>query len=256
MSNAWRKLIVPIARSPEVRGFARSYAIGSEQTKNGASGTREDRILAHAGLAKRMALRMAGRLPASVDLDDLIGAGLLGLMDAVDRFEEERAIPFEAYARTRIQGAILDALRAEDHLSRRDRRRGREADKAEEKLRAQLRREPTADEIRKARKGVQQTLPHGLAFVSFDEETSDAGILTDEDADDAFSKVAQSETSAALKAAIERLDERDRLILSLYYEQELTYREIGAILGVTESRICQLLRAGHSKLREMLEDHG
>ena len=197
---------------------------------------------------------MAGRLPPSVDLDDLIGAGLLGLMDAVDRFEEERAIPFEAYARTRIQGAILDALRAEDHLSRRDRRRGREADKAEEKLRAKLRREPTHEELRKARKGVEQTLPHGLAFVAFDEEAT-GPALGDEEASNAFDRIAAAETSQALKAAVGTLEERDRLILSLYYEQELTYREIGSILGVTESRICQLLRAAHGKLQEKLQDH-
>src|SRR5919201_7104271 len=136
-----------------------SYAIGTSDSKmNGACGTREQRILAHAGLAKRMALRMAGRPPASVDLDDLIGAGLLGLLDAVDRFEEERAIPFEAYARTRIQGAILDALRAEDHLSRRDRRRGREADRAEDRLRMKIGRELTADEAHRARRGVARTL--------------------------------------------------------------------------------------------------
>ena len=78
---------------------------------------REALIRAHTGLARSLALRLAGRVPASVDLDDLVGAGLLGLLDAVDRFDESRAIPFEAYARTRIQGAILDALRAEDHLS-------------------------------------------------------------------------------------------------------------------------------------------
>jgi RNA polymerase sigma factor for flagellar operon FliA len=230
-----------------------SYALAAEPRTASPRATREERILAHAGLAKRMALRMAGRLPASVDLDDLIGAGLLGLMDAVDRFEEERAIPFEAYARTRIQGAILDALRAEDHLSRRDRRRGREADKAEEKLRASLKREPTADEIRKARKNVPATLPHGLAFVSYDEESADAAIAEDEERTDPFTAVAASQSSAALHAAVESLEERERLILSLYYEQELTYREIGAILGVTESRICQLLRAAHGKLRVTLE---
>src|SRR4051794_14466838 len=76
-------------------------------------------IRAHIGLARSLALRLAGKVPASVDLDDLIGAGVLGLIDAVDRFDPSRAIPFEAYARTRIQGAILDAMRAEDHLSRR-----------------------------------------------------------------------------------------------------------------------------------------
>ncbi len=230
-----------------------SYALGNEARPVTSGSTREERILAHAGLAKRMALRMAGRLPASVDLDDLIGAGLLGLMDAVDRFEEERAIPFEAYARTRIQGAILDALRAEDHLSRRDRRRGREADKAEEKLRASLKREPTGDEIRKVRKNVPPTLPHGLAFISFDEESGESAFTADEEHEGPFARVSASESSVALRAAVESLDERDRLILSLYYEQELTYREIGAILGVTESRICQLLRSAHGKLKVTLE---
>src|SRR5207302_7764909 len=128
---------------------------------------RDALIRAHIALARNLALRLASRVPPSVDLDDLIGAGMLGLIDAVDRFDASRAIPFEAYARTRIQGAILDALRAEDHLSRRDRRRGREADKAEEKLRAKLRREPTEAELRNVRRGAPQTLSHGMAFVAF-----------------------------------------------------------------------------------------
>src|SRR5438132_6946889 len=175
------------------------------QQVNGAQG-RDALIRAHIGLARSLALRMAGRVPASVDLDDLVSAGLLGLLDAADRFEEDRAIPFEAYARTRIQGAILDALRAEDHLSRRDRRRGREADKAEEKLRAKLRREPTEDELRKARRGVAPTLSHGLAFVAFDEETTGAAALADLEPADAFERLAAAETNQALRAAIETLE--------------------------------------------------
>src|SRR5207253_9286940 len=126
-------------------------------------------ILAHTSLAKCLALRLAGRLPASVQLDDLIGAGMLGLMDAVDRFDESRCIPFEAYARTRIQGAILDALRAEDHLSRRERRRGREADRAEDRLRMKLGRELSTDESHKVRRGVPRTLAHAQAFVLVDD---------------------------------------------------------------------------------------
>ena len=212
---------------------------------------REQRILAHHGLARQMALRMAGRVPACVDLDDLIGAGMLGLLDAVDRFEEQRGIPFEAYARMRIQGAILDALRAEDHLSRRDRRAGREADLAEDKLRRRLKREPDVDESHKARGGVPRTLAHGMAFISI-EDASDA-VLADRAHADAFAALAKSQSHCQLRLAVAELEKRDRVILSLYYEQELTYREIGGILGVTESRICQLLRIAHGRLKIRLE---
>jgi RNA polymerase sigma factor for flagellar operon FliA len=217
-----------------------------------ANASREERIVAHHGLARQMALRMAGRLPSCVELDDLIGAGMLGLVDAVDRFDERREIPFEAYARTRIQGAILDALRAEDHLSRRDRRKGREADRAEDKLRSRLKREPTLDEVHKARRGVPRTLPHAMAFVSID--NADDALLVERSPADAFSALATVQSHGQLRAAVAELGERDRTILSLYYEQELTYREIGGMLGVTESRICQLLRSAHTRLKVRLEN--
>src|SRR5438105_14503878 len=95
---------------------------------------RDSLIRAHTGLARNLALRLAGRVPSCVDLDDLIGAGVLGLIDAVDRFDASRAIPFEANARTRIQGAILDALRADDPPSRRARRRSHGADRAQDNV--------------------------------------------------------------------------------------------------------------------------
>src|SRR3989442_15533303 len=139
---------------------------------------RDALIRTHTGLARNLALRLAGRVPSCVDLDDLIGAGVLGLIDAVDRFDASRAIPFEAYARTRIQGAILDALRAEDHLSRRDRRRGREADRAEDWLRVKLGRELSADESHKVRRGGPRTLPYAQAFVPV--EDADDGSLSAE----------------------------------------------------------------------------
>jgi RNA polymerase sigma factor for flagellar operon FliA len=208
---------------------------------------RQALILAHTGLAKSLALRFAGRLPACVELDDLIGAGMLGLMDAVDRFDETRSIPFEAYARTRIQGAILDALRAEDHLSRRDRRRGREADHAEEKLRARLGRELTPDEVHCARGGVERTLPHAQAFVALDEADGGGEEV------DAFARLSSAQDLARLRAAVAGLSPRDQTVLSLYYEEELTYREIGQVLSVTESRICQILRGLQKKLRAELE---
>jgi RNA polymerase sigma factor FliA len=211
---------------------------------------RDALIRAHTGLARNLALRLAGRVPASVDLDDLASAGVVGLIDAVDRFDPSRAIPFEAYARTRIQGAILDALRAEDHLSRRDRRRTREADRAEDKLRMKLMRELTPDESERARRGTPRALPHAQAFVQV--EDADDGSLGEEES--AFERVAAMQDHARVRDRVAQLPERARTVLSLYYEEELTYGEIGEVLGVSESRICQILRGIQRDLREQLEE--
>ena len=225
----------------------RAATVGNEAMQ---AQERDALIRAHTGLARNLALRLAGRVPSSVDIDDLIGAGLLGLIDAVDRFDASRSIPFEAYARTRIQGAILDALRAEDHLSRRDRRRTREADRAEDKLRMKLGRELSTEESHKARRGVARTLPYAQTFVQI--EDADDGSLADEES--AFSSVAARQDYARVRALVGKLPERERTILALYYEEELTYREIGEVLGVTESRICQILRGVQRNLREQLQE--
>ena len=209
---------------------------------------RQQRILAHTALAKGIALRLASRVPKSVEIDDLIAAGMLGLIDAADRWDESRGIPFEAYSRRRIQGAILDALRAEDHLTRRERRSGREADRAEETLRKKLKRELTVEETVKARRGVPRTLPWSQTFVQV--EDADDGSL--DTSMDAFAQLSSAEDKARLRDAIASLPDREQKILALYYEEELTYREIGVILGVTESRICQILRAVQRKLKEQL----
>jgi RNA polymerase sigma factor for flagellar operon FliA len=218
------------------------------QTPSAPYDLRRERILAHTALAKGIARRLAGRVPKSVEIDDLVAAGMLGLIEAADRWDESRGIPFEAYSRRRIQGSILDALRAEDHLTRRERRSGREADRAEETLRKKLKRELTVEETEKVRRGVPRTLPWSQTFVPV--EDADDGSL---DASmDAFAQLSSAEDKAQLRDAIASLPDREQKILALYYEEELTYREIGSVFGVTESRICQILRAVQRKLRDLL----
>src|SRR5205823_13396327 len=146
--------------------------------------------------------------------------------------------------------AILDALRAEDHLSRRERRNTREADRAEDKLRMKLGRELSADESHRARGGVPRTLPHSQAFVQLDDAGD--GILVDEVT--AFARIAALQDHARVRDLVAQLPDRERVILSLYYEEELTYREIGQVMGVSESRICQILRGIHVALRQRLQE--
>jgi RNA polymerase sigma factor FliA len=214
-----------------------------------AQDLRRERILAHTSLAKGIALRLASRVPRSIDIDDLIAAGIVGLIDAADRYDEARGIPFEAYSRRRIEGAILDVLRAEDHLTRRERRAGREADRSEERMRMKLKRELSADEAHRARQGVPRTLPHSQTFVPVADV--DEGALGDSSVD-AFAQLSTAQDVASLRDAIATLAKREQQILALYYEEELTYREIGSLLGVSESRICQILRGVQRKLRERL----
>lgn len=243
----------PLGAGARAAGIAvallRAVTSSTNQTPAASFSLRDRRVAEHLPLARRLALRLSTKVPSTVDVDDLISAGTEGLLDAASKYNATRGVPFEAYARTRINGAMVDMLRADDHATRSERRRERAAGAAERSMRRELGRELTSEEQSGLRGGTAPALARARAFVTLD----DCGdVLEQTVAIDAFEALSRSQTRARLVEAIRSLAEREQTILSLYYQEELTYREIGAALGVTESRVCQVLRSIHATLRERL----
>lgn len=211
---------------------------------------RERLIVEHYEMARRIAVRVARRAPRNVREDDLVGAALVGLTEASDRFDAGRGEPFVAFAEKRIRGAVLDELRRGDPLSRRDRWAARRVGAMQRQLEQAYGR-PAEDEEVAAALGVTiekyrsdlEALPH-CAFVELGEQH--AGIDPRPSPADA-TEVA--EARRRVRACLEHLPERDAVLLSLYYVEELTYAEIGEVLGVSESRVCQLHGRALARLR-------
>jgi RNA polymerase sigma factor FliA len=216
---------------------------------------RDRLILTYAPLVKYVAGRLGSGLPAHVDDDDLVSYGLLGLIGAIQRFDPERDIKFETYAIARIKGSIIDELRSMDWVPRSVRSRAREIERAIAELEARLGRAPTDEEI-SAKVGItQEELDDSLSEISrtsiaaLDELwTVSAGgdqialidTIEDTQGPNPQSALAETEMKEAIGEAIARLPEREKLVVTLYYYEELTLREIGEVLGVTESRVSQL----------------
>jgi RNA polymerase sigma factor for flagellar operon FliA len=216
---------------------------------------RDRLILTYAPLVKYVAGRLGSGLPAHVDEGDLVSYGLLGLIGAIDRYEPDRDIKFETYAIARIKGAIIDELRALDWVPRSVRSRAREIERAIAELEAKLGRAPNDEEIAGKVGLTVEELEDSLTNISrssiaaLDELWSVSGegdqvSLLDTLEDTAGPKPAEAldetEMREVLADAIARLPEREKLVITLYYYEELTLREIGEVLGVTESRVSQL----------------
>jgi RNA polymerase sigma factor for flagellar operon FliA len=230
---------------------------------------RERLILHYAPLVKYVASRVATGLPASVDQADLVSYGMFGLMDALGKFEPGRGNKFETYAIPRIKGAIIDELRAMDWVPRSVRFKQREIEKALADLESMLKRQPTEKELAE-RLGMSMSELHEvitqISFVSvlaLDEAVSvgaDRGeqvTLIDTLADrglDPTSGVESQETRGLLAAAINSLSEREKIVVTLYYFEGLTLAEIGEVLGVTESRVCQIHTKAVGSLRGQLSE--
>ncbi|HXH24795.1 MAG TPA: RNA polymerase sigma factor FliA [Vicinamibacterales bacterium] len=227
---------------------------------------RDRLVMAHVPLVKTMAQRLAQRLPSQVDVSDLVGVGLLGLLDAAGRYKASTGVPFDAFARRRIQGAMLDSLRELDWAPRSLRRMRRAVDAAVTSARRRLGREPEEREIAEEmslsvaayRRVLEQlrTLEVGV-IRSLDAPAGAGSSLLEicvDPSEGAPAQLERKELRAHLARAIERLPARERQILALYYEEELTLAEIGRVIGVGESRVSQLRSLAISRLRTLLQE--
>ena len=236
---------------------------------SGDSHARERLVLAYSPLVKYVAGRMASGLPAHVEEADLISYGLLGLISAIERFDPAREIKFETFAVTRIKGSIIDELRSLDWVPRSVRAKAREIEKANAQLEHELQRAPSDQEMAE-KLGVtvedfQETLNRisNSSVVALDElwTVSDASgdqvslldTIQDPQALDPAQEMDATEMKDRLADAIARLPEREKLVVALYYYENLTLREIGEVLGVTESRVSQLHTKAVLRLKSRLQ---
>ena len=245
----------------ELRDLWRRYK------QEGDNGARERLVVAYSPMVKFVAGRLGAGLPSHVDDADLISYGLMGLIGAIERFDPERGIKFETFAMTRIRGAIIDELRSLDWVPRSVRSRAREIEAAQSKLEHELQRAPTEEELA-AKLGIDEDeLQSSLLEIanssvyaldelwtvsdSSGDQVSLLDTIKDPRADDPQESLDSSEIKDRLTDAIASLPEREQLVVALYYYENLTLREIGEVLGVTESRVSQL----HTKAVMRLKSH-
>ena len=215
-------------------------------------------VTRHAELVKRIAYHLAGRLPPSVDVADLIQAGMLGLLEAASNYAANRGASFETYAGIRIRGAMIDALRKLDWAPRSVHRKARAVAAAMREVEKETGRDAKDTEIA-TKMGVDLEEYHSIVqdaascrLTSLDDAAATA--TTPDDTADPFREVADEDFRAALAQSIDTLPERERLVMSLYYGDGLNLKEIGAVLKVTESRVCQLHGQALTRLKTRLAE--
>jgi RNA polymerase sigma factor FliA len=247
----------------ELRDLWRRYK------ESGDPRARERLVLAYSPLVKYVAGRMSSGLPAHVEEADLISYGLLGLIPAIERFDPSREIRFETFAITRIKGSIIDELRSLDWVPRSVRAKAREIERANAKLEHRLRRAPTdeemAAELEISVEDFQESLVRisNSSVVALDalwtvsdssgDQVSLLDTIQDESAADPEQEMDLTDMKDRLADAIARLPEREKLVVALYYYENLTLREIGEVLGVTESRVSQLHTKAVLRLKSRLQ---
>ena len=212
-------------------------------------------------LVRRQALTLQVRLPASIELDDLIQAGMVGLLEALGRFDATQGATFATFASQRIRGAMMDELRTRDWLPRSVRRSARAVDDEVRRLEQQLGRPPEESEIARdldmPLSEYQQLLndTNSGQLLPFEELVAEGAESAKEEATNLpFDQLLDKQQRQSLIDAIDALPEREKLLMALYYQEELNLKEVGAVLGVTESRVSQLHSQAISRLRARLYD--
>jgi RNA polymerase sigma factor FliA len=244
-------------------GMSEDPELLREFRRTRAPAVRERLVERHLGLVKCVAAWVAGRLPSHVRRDDLYSAGMLGFLDAITRYDPDRGVPFSAYASARIRGAILDELRRLDVVPRRTRRKLVEAQRAIETLVRKLDREPTEEEVA-ARLDIDVAEYRRLRGESVTLVSLDGSAREDEPGRVTLDGLVDTSVPSPLRLTedtdqrhvvlrlIDRLPERERQVLALYYYEEMTMQEIGDVLGVTESRVSQVHSSAVLRLRGAL----
>ncbi len=220
---------------------------------------RDQRILDHYPMVRQVAYRMAKRFPSCVDVDDLVNIGMIGLIDAVDRFQAERAPSFGAYARIRVQGAIVDEMRKNDWVPRSVRDRAKLINRTRVDLKRKLGRDPSTAEIA-ARMGVGKERLLELMknaniriLVSTEEggeESLSVGERLKSDAESPEDRAVREHLGAIVRDVISGLQEREQVIAEMYYFHDRTFKEIASALNVTESRVSQL----HTRMKKRIKE--
>ncbi|EYC50004.1 flagellar biosynthesis sigma factor [Hylemonella gracilis str. Niagara R] len=228
---------------------------------------RDALIRQYVPLVRRLAYHMMAKLPPSIQVDDLIQVGLIGLSEALTRYEATQGVQFETFATQRIRGAMIDELRENDWMSRGSRKSQKEIEAALTRLEHQLGRSPTESEIAEALgmelaeyqallykvKGTQLVYLEDMTAGEDEEGFLDRHMVDGES--DPMALLRNQRLRSSLVEAIKALPEREQYVMSMYYEQDMNLKEIAAVLGVTESRVCQLHSQSIARLRAKMRAH-
>lgn len=240
-----------------------------QEAQRGAISRRDELVLSHLQLVKFLVGRIAIHLPSHLDQDDLVSAAFIGLISAAERFDPSRGVKFKTFAEQRIRGTIMDELRAQDWLSRSLREKFKRLEREFCALEQKLGRNPSSEEVAAAMNMDLETYfhlleeVHFLSFISLDDSREDdegmpfglRDILEDTSIENPQNQLMARQLLDSLGSAIEALPEKERLVVTLYYHEELNLKEIGEVLGLTESRISQIHSQAVMRLRAKMKMH-